>query len=261
VLGNLLWDTELARLGRSPLNLPPFWMEGGTIDHPLGTENSGRDMLALIIRGTPATIQIGLIVGLVSITAGTILGFTAGYLGGWVDTVIRIVTDTALTLPSLAILIVITAYLDRVGITTMALVVSLLAWAGPARTIRSQVLTLRERGYVRMARLTGLPTYRIMFEEMMPNLLPYLAASMVGAVSAGILAAIGLEALGLGQQSTPTLGLTVFFAIQSSSIVRGMWWWWGMPTLMLVIVFVALFFITIGLDEVANPRLRGRRST
>jgi len=257
LIGRLAWDTDLARVASSPLNLPPFWVEGGTLDHPLGTENSGRDMLALIVTGAPATLRVGLIVGLVSTGLGILLGFTGGYLGGWPDYVIRILSDTALTIPSLAILIVISSYVREIDVTTMALIVALFAWAGPTRVIRAQVLTLREQGYVRMARISGLSTFDIMFKEMMPNLLPYLAASFVGSASGGILAAVGLEALGLGPQRIPTLGMTIYYALEGSAILRGMWWWWGAPTLILVIVFIGFFLVTIGLDEIANPRLRG----
>jgi peptide/nickel transport system permease protein len=257
LIGRFFWDTGLARVATSPLNLPPFWLERGTLDHPLGTENSGRDMLALMIAGAPATLRIGLIVGLVSTGVGILLGFTGGYLGGWADYVIRTLSDTALTIPSLAILIVISSYVREINVNTMALIVALFAWAGPTRVIRSQVLTLREQGYVKMARISGLSTFDIMFKEMMPNMLPYLAASFVGSASSGILAAVGLEALGLGPQRVPTLGMTIYYALEGSSILRGMWWWWGTPTLILVLVFAGFFLITIGLDEIANPRLRG----
>lgn len=260
LLGRFFWDAELARVASSPLNLPPFWLDGGTIDHPLGTENSGRDMLALIITGAPATLRVGLIVGLVSIGVGVLLGFTSGYLGGWADVVIRTLSDTALTIPSLAILIVISSYVRQIDVNTMAFIVALFAWAGPTRVIRAQVLTLREQGYVRMARISGLSTFDIMFKEMLPNLLPYLAASFVGSASSGILAAVGLEALGLGPQRIPTLGMTIYYALEGSAILRGMWWWWGAPTLILIVVFIGFFLITIGLDEIANPRLRGAQA-
>jgi len=108
-----------------------------------------------------------------------------------------------------------------------------------------------------MARLSGAATISIMFVEMMPNLLPYLAASFTGNVSGNILAATGLEALGLGPTRIPTLGTTIFQAIRGAAIIRGMWWWWGFPIVMLVIIFTSLFLMTIGLDEIANPRLRG----
>jgi peptide/nickel transport system permease protein len=154
-------------------------------------------------------------------------------------------------------LIVIAAFVKTITLDNMALLLALFAWPGPTRLIRSQVLSLRERGYVQMARLSGASTFDIMFKEMMPNLLPYLAASFTGNVSGNILAATGLEALGLGPTRIPTLGMTIFYAIRAAAILRGMWWWWGFPILMLVIIFSGLFLIAVGLDEIANPRLRG----
>lgn len=259
LLGRLLWDTSLARAASVPLNLPPFWIDGGSSAYPLGTENAGRDMLALIVVGGPTTLRIGLIVAAISMVIGVILGFVAGYLGGRIDAVIRILSDTALTIPTLAIMVVIAAYVPEMSATTMALIIAVFAWAGPTRVIRAQVLSMREQGYVRMARLSALSNSDIMFKEMLPNLLPYLAASFIGGMSGGILAAVGLEALGLGPQRVPTLGMIVSQAIEGSAILRGMWWWWGIPAIILMVIFIGLFLIAIGLDEIANPRLRGAR--
>ncbi len=227
--------------------------------HPLGTDDQGRDMLALIISGAPASLKVGIIAACVGMLIGITLGFAAGLLGGWVDAVVRTLSDVAFTIPSLAVLLVISSYLKRVDVNTMALLLALFAWPGPTRLIRSQALTLRERGYVRMARLSGSSTLSIIFKEMMPNLLPYLAASLVGNISANILAATSLEALGLGPTREPTLGMTIFYAIRATAILRDMWWWWGFPILVLIFMFAGLFQIATGLDEISNPRLRGAR--
>jgi peptide/nickel transport system permease protein len=216
-------------------------------------------MLAVLITGAPRSFQIGLMAAGVGMLIGILLGFTAGFLGGWVDNVIRTLADSVITIPTLAVLIVISSYVRQVEFTTMAVVLGLFAWAGPTRLIRAQVLTLRERGYVRMARLSGVPTFDIMFKEMLPNMLPYLASSLAGNVSGAILAATSLEALGLGPTRLPTLGMTIFHSIRAAAIIRGMWWWWGFPILILVVIFSGLFLIAIGLDEIANPRLRGAR--
>jgi peptide/nickel transport system permease protein len=256
LVGPFFWDTTLARAASSPLNLPPAWSDGGTWAHPLGTESLGRDMLALIIESAPAALRVGLIAAGVGMIVAVILGFTAGFLGGWVDDVIRSLADATVTIPALAVLIVLAAFLRNMSVESMAILLALFAWAGPTRLIRAQVLTLRERGYVKMARLSGLSTFDIMFKEMMPNMLPYIASSLVGNVSAAILAATSLEALGLGPTRIPTLGTTIFYAIKGSAVLRGMWWWWGLPILVLVIIFSGLFLIAIGLDEIANPRLK-----
>ena len=111
-----------------------------------------------------------------------------------------------------------------------------------------------------MARLSGVSTLGVMFKEMLPNMSPYLAASLVGNISGAILAATSLEALGLGPTRVPTLGMTIFYAIRATAILRDMWWWWGFPILVLIFMFTGLFQIATGLDEIANPRLRGAKA-
>lgn len=240
-----------------PVTTNPYGFGIPSWDHPMGTESNGRDMLAVLLVGAPRSLRIGLIAAGIGMLVGVFLGFTAGFMGGWVDNVIRTLSDAVITIPSLAVLIVISAYVRSVSVENMALLLAIFAWPGPTRLIRSQVLTMRERGYVQMARLSGASRFDIMFKEMMPNLLPYLASSFTGNVSGAILAATGLEALGLGPTRIPTLGMTIFYAIRAAAILRGMWWWWGLPIAILVIIFSGLFLMTIGLDEIANPRLRG----
>ncbi len=232
----------------------------GDPKHPLGTDDQGRDMLALIIAGAPASLKVGFIAASIGMLLGIFLGFSAGFLGGWVDAVIRTTSDVMFTVPVIAVLFVIAAFLKHLELNEMAFLLALFAWPAPTRFIRAQALTLRERGYVRMARLSGMSTMGIMFKEMMPNLLPYLAASLVGNISGAILAEASLEALGLGPTRVPTLGMTVNYAIRGTAILREMWWWWGFPILVLIFIFTGLFQIATGLDEIANPRLRGVKS-
>jgi peptide/nickel transport system permease protein len=256
IVGGLFWDLRLARVGTSPQDLPPAWLSGGEAAHPLGTENSGRDMLAVLLTGGPSSLRIGLIAATAGILIGIVLGCVSGFLGGAVDRIILTLSDAWLTIPSLAVLIVVSAFVRQIDRDTMAVLVAMFAWAGPTRLIRAQVLTLRERGYIRMARLSGASTFDVIFREMLPNMLPYLAASFTGNVSGAILASTGLEALGLGPTRIPTLGMTIYYANQASAVIRGMWWWWGLPLVVLAIIFQGLFLIATGLDEVANPRLR-----
>jgi peptide/nickel transport system permease protein len=188
---------------------------------------------------------------------GTFLGFLSAFVGGKVDSFIRWVVDVLITVPGLVILIVIATVLKK-GLTVagMALVIALMAWMWPTRIIRSQVLSLRERGFVRVARLSGQSTVRIIVAELMPNLLPFLGAALVGAMMSGVFSAIGLEVLGLGAQREPTLGMTIFWLMTYSAFMRGMWWWIAPPVGILIILFVGLFLTSKGLDELANPRLR-----
>jgi peptide/nickel transport system permease protein len=264
ILGQFMWDTKLARTGYSPLNLPPVGITSdaggetlvGTWEHPLGTESSGRDILALLLLGAPNALLVGLIAAGVGMGVGIVLGFTAGFLGGRVDNVIRLLSDVMITIPSLMVLIVIQSILRQVELSTIALLIAAFAWPSPTRLIRAQVLSMRESGYIQMARLSGASTFDIMFKEIMPNLIPYLFASFIGNATGAILNAVGLETLGLGPQRIPTLGGTINFAINGSALLRNMWWWWALPALVLAIVFIGLLLINLGFDEVSNPRLR-----
>lgn len=248
--GPLFVDVSLAEPISVRTNLPPSWT------HPLGTDSGGRELLAVMIAATPQTLRMGIIAGAIGVTIGVGLGLVAGYFGGWWDRIISAVTDTMLTIPPLAILLVVAAAVRSITVEMMAIIIASLSWMFAARVIRAQVLALREANYVQMARLSGMGSISIIFFEILPNIAPIAFAALVGATSSAILAGMGLEVLGLGPQGTPTLGMTIYWALLYSAFSRGMWWWWGPPVLILALLFIALFFISSALDDVANPRLR-----
>jgi peptide/nickel transport system permease protein len=251
IVGGLLVDVENAR----PLSVPA--LRPPSAEYPLGTDRQGRDLLAVMIAGTPLTLRIGFIAGFLGVGIGTVLAFTGAYYRGLLDAAIRGIADIGLTVPGLLVLIIIAVSIKgTLTVNQMALVVASLAWLYPTRTIRAQVLSLRERPYVEVARLSGMGGLGIIFLELMPNLLPYLAATLVNAVSAAILASIGLEVLGLGPIDAPTLGMTLYWVNFNAAMINGWWWWWTAPTVIILTVFLGLFFLTVGLDEIANPRLR-----
>ncbi len=251
IIGHLVVDTSKSR----PLSAPA--VRAPSAEHPFGTDRQGRDLLATMVAGTPLTLRIGFIAGFLGVGIGAILGFVAAYYRGTLDTVIRSIVDIGLTVPGLLVLIIVAVSLKK-GLTVdqMAIIVASLAWLNPARTIRAQVLSLRERGYVEVARLSGMSGPEIIVKELMPNLLPYLAATLVNAVSSAILASIGLEVLGLGPIDSPTLGMTLYWVNYNAALINGWWWWWTAPIAVILVVFLGLFFLTVGLDEIANPRLR-----
>jgi len=251
VIGSQLIDVKHADMGANPLNLTPSW------EHPLGTEGFGRDVFTMMVYGIPNTFKIGILAGGIGVVIGSLVGLFAGYYGGFLDLAISSTADVLLVIPALAILITISAYVRTMTVEIMALLVGLLSWPLPARVIRSQTLTLRQRLFVQVSRLSGESDFEIIFLQILPNLTAYLAAAFVGAVSTGILAAVGLEVLGLGPQLTPTIGRTLFYSFQYSAMFRGMWWWWGPPIVILGIIFTGLFLMSVSLDQVANPRLRG----
>lgn len=250
-VGALTVDTSNAQALSVPALEPPSWA------YPFGTDRQGRDLLSVMVAGTPLTLRIGFIAGIFGVGVGAVLAFVAAYYGGWVDTIIRGIADIGLTVPGLLVLIIIAVSLKgTLTVTQMALIVASLSWLNPTRTIRSQVLTLRQRGFVEIARLNGMSGPEIIFLELMPNLLPYLAATLVAAISNAILASVGLEVLGLGPIEAPTLGMTLYWVNFNAAIINGWWWWWLAPLVVILIVFLGLFFLTVGLDEIANPRLR-----
>lgn len=247
-VGGLVIDRQQLRVGSAPFGVPP------SSAHLLGTDTAGRDVLALVVHGTPTTLEIGLLAGGLGTLLGLVLGLVSGFYRGAIDTVVRVAADVALTIPALLVLVVLAAFLQASTVELLAVIVGLLAWPAPTRAIRAQTLSLRERGFVALAKVSGQSDVEILFMEILPNLLPLVAVSFVSAVSGAILASVGLQLLGLGSITTPSLGVMLQFAFEYGAISRGMWWWWGPPAAILVLLFVALYFLAVALDEVANPR-------
>ena len=250
-LGRVLWPPEMAQ----PLSSPPYMPPSS--DNPLGTDTQGRDILAVTIVGTWLTMRTGIIAAALGTMVGGALGFASGYFGAWVDRVVNWVVDVLLTVPAILVLVVIAASIQgQLSSLSMAFIISLLAWRRPARQVRSQVLVMRNMGYVDMARLSGMSGPEIIIRELVPNLLPYLVAVFVLAVSASILAAVGLQAMGLGPQNEPTLGMTVYWMMYYSAFLQELWWWIVPPVVVIILLFVGFYMLSAGLDEFANPRIR-----
>src|SRR5207244_6692921 len=158
----------------------------------------GRDMFAVMVIGIPNTFKIGFLAGAVGVFIGTLIGLFAGYYRGRADAFFSSLADVMLVIPTLAILITVSAYVRVVTVELMAVIVGLLAWPLPARVIRSQTLSLRERLFVQVAKLSGQNDFEIITLQILPNLTAYLAASVVGSVGGGSLASLGVGVLGLG---------------------------------------------------------------
>lgn len=250
VIGPLVVDGKDAEVGAFKPRLKP------SATHLLGTDTQGRDIFATLTYATPSSLKIGLLAGMVGLGIGVLLGLLAGFFPGPIDTVIRTAADVLTTIPGLALLVVIATMMRTVTVELMALIIAALAWRYPTRAIRSQTLSLRERAYVQIARLNGMSGLEIVIKEVLPNLLPYIAASFVATVSQSMLSAIGLEALGLGPQNVPTLGMMIYWAQFYTAILRGFWWWWAPPIIVIVLIFVGLLFISSGLDQLVNTKLR-----
>lgn len=249
LVGPYLVDGDLAKVGAVIPRQAP------SADYLLGTDGQGRAMIPALMLALPQTLKIGLLAGLISLCVGTALGLVSGFVGGVVDAVIRTASDVMMTIPGMAIMVLVAANVRIMTVELMAIIVAALSWMIATRTIRAQTLSVRERGYVQIARLNGQSGLGLVFVEVLPNLLPFIAASFVMTVSQAMLATIGLEALGLGPQNELTLGTTIYWAQFYSAIVRGMWWWWLPPILLISSIFVGLMLTTVGLDATVNKRL------
>lgn len=224
----------------------------------LGTDFFGRNLYASMVVGLWQTALIGVLAGGLGTLIGVVLGFIAAYFGGLLDTLIKGVCQILTPIPALLIQVVIAGSLDKRSVTiyTMALVVLLLAWMGPTLVIRSQVLSMKERQFVSVAKLSGVGDLGIIFGEILPNLLPFIAAAFVGQVFSAVFASFYLSVLGLGPLREPLMGNLIWAAQGQSAFFNGWWWWPLFPALAMVLILGSLALINMGLDELANPRVR-----
>src|SRR6266498_3998630 len=231
---------------------PPSW------EFPLGTDFFGRDLYVAMVVGLKETAIIGLLAGALGTLIGVVLGFISAYFGGFLDTAIKGICQILTPIPALLMQVIIAGSLDKRDVTiyTMAFVVVLLAWMGPTLVIRAQVLTMKERQFVSVAKLSGMGDLGIIFSEILPNLLPFIAAAFVNQVFYSVFASFYLAVLGLGPLREPLLGNTIW-AAQGQSAFFNNWWWWPLaPAVALVLILGSLALINMGMDELANPRVR-----
>ena len=224
----------------------------------LGTDYFGRNLHAAMVVGLWQTALIGVLAGAIGTLIGVFLGFTSAYFGGVLDTVIKGVCQILTPIPVLLIQVIIAGSIDKRDVTiyTMAFIVVLLAWMGPTLVVRSQVLTRKERQFVSVAKLSGVGDLGIIFGEILPNLLPFIAAAFVTQVFAAVFASFYLAVLGLGPLREPLLGNTIWAAQAQSAFFNGWWWWPFGPAIALVLILGSLALLNMGLDELANPRIR-----
>ncbi len=225
--------------------------------HPLGTEKYGRDVLALVLLGLRYSLAIGGLAGVAATFFGLTVGFVAGYKGGWIDSGLTFFTDSLLVIPTWPILVIIALYVTRLNVTIMALLLAVFSWPFAARVIRSQVLSLRGRPYVRLAIVSGMSDFEIIFQELVPNLLPFLGVALASAIVGAIGAEVGLELIGLSPGNIPTLGLLITWGLSWGSLTLGLYEIVVVPALMLALLFLGLNLVNIGLEQAVNPRLRG----
>jgi peptide/nickel transport system permease protein len=233
-----------------PLGVPPdseWWF---------GTTTFGQDVFAQFIHGLGASFMVGLLGGGIAAVIGMTVGFVAGYRGGRVDELLSMLTNVVLVIPTLALLIVVTAYLQARGLFLEAFFIGLTSWPWVARAIRAQTFSLKSREFVDLARISGVSGTRVIFREIAPNMSSYLFMTFILLFGGAILIAASLDFIGLGPTEGTSLGLMMYNAVAWSALQLGLWWWFIPPGVGITATVGALYVMNVGLDEIFNPRLR-----
>ena len=224
--------------------------------HWLGTTQTGQDIFSQLIVGTRVSILWGFATGLFVTVVSVVVGLSAGYLGGFIDDILSLLINVFLVLPGFPLAVVLAAYVPMKGPLTVAVVIAITSWAYQARVLRAQTLSMRRRDFVEAARSNGESTGRIIFFEILPNEIAIVAAGFVSTAIYVILAAAGLEFLGLGDVTVIDWGTMFYWAQNNDALLLGAWWWYVAPGLCVALLGAGLALINFGIDEVANPRLR-----
>lgn len=237
-----------ARVGRS--HQPP------TVEHVMGTTKMGRDVYTQFVWGARNSLSVGFATGVAITVLGTVIGLVAGYAGGRTDATLDLVTNAVLVIPNLPLLILLASFSGTVGPGIIMVIIALTSWPWGARMTRSQTLTLKERDFITAARMVGEPAWRILFVELVPNLMPLIGINLVGSIIYAIVAQTTLEYLGFGDPLQVSWGTMLYNAQNSSAIILGAWWDIGAPAAGIALTGLGLALINFTFDEVANPQLR-----
>lgn len=224
-------------------------LEAPSAAHLLGTTALGHDVLAQLAHGARGSLYVGFIVAIIAICLSVFFGVVAGYLGGYVDEGLSLITNIMLVIPGLPLVIVISSYVKSGrSLFLVAVILGITSWAGSAVVLRSQARSLRTRDYVAAARVAGERTPRIILVEILPNLLPLFAAQFLFAVVAAILGEAGLSYLGLGPTGSITWGTMLNDAQIGSALTRGAWWWFIPPGLLIALLGFGLSLMNFAID-------------
>ncbi len=222
-----------------------------------GTTMFGQDVFSQFVHGLRPVFLVGVFGGGLATLIGTTIGFIAGYRGGWMDEVLNTLTNVVLVIPTLALLLIIAAYLGVRSFFIQAMFIGCTAWPWAARAVRAQTLSLKAREFVDLARISGMRPTKIIFTEIAPNMLSYLVMVFILQFGGAILNAATLDFIGLGPTRGISLGLMMQIALLWGALPLGMWWWFIPPGLAIALLVGALYITNVGLDEIFNPKLRG----
>jgi len=227
---------------------------------PLGTDNFGADVMTKLTSSIRVSLRIGLVAGLIATLIGLTIGLVAGFVGGWVDNFLTFITNIFTVIPSFVILVLISNAVSASarGATMVSVIIGLTAWPWTARSVRSQVLSLRGRDHVNLSKLSGHSMPRIIIQDILPYVASYVVMALILQISSGILAEAQLSMLGLGPSTstTTTLGLMMNWAQQFNAIQGGSWWAFIPVVISITLITFSLNLMNTGLDQVFNPQLR-----
>ena len=231
--------------------------QGPSADHPLGTNSQGQDLFSRLLHGARIAFVTGLATALIVGVFGTIAGITAGYYGGHVETLIMRLVDLAYGVPFLPFAIVLIIVLDP-SIWNIIIAISAILWRETARVVRSEVITIKDLEMIDAARSAGASDNRILLHHILPKVLPTTVLYSVFAIGWAILTEAGLSFLGLGDPETISWGRMLQAAYVSQALDRELWWWIIPPGLCIAGLVASVYFISQGVEEVVNPKLRDR---
>ncbi|GAA1239542.1 peptide/nickel transport system permease protein [Microbacterium phyllosphaerae] len=234
----------------NPALLPP------SPEHWLGTTKLGNDMFAQLAIGAQGSLLVGVVAGGIAIILSLLFGVLAGYLGGWREDTLALLTNVMIVIPGLPLVMVISSFVPQRSWQLVAFVLGITSWAGAAYVLRLQTRSLRTRDYVYASKVAGERSFRVILVEIMPNLLPLLTAQFLFAIIFAILGEAGLSYLGLGPNSSITWGTILNDAQSGQALGRGAWWWFVPPGVMIAMLGAGLALINFAIDEVINPKLR-----
>jgi peptide/nickel transport system permease protein len=233
--------------------LSPSW------NHLFGTTDQGSDIFSQVVMGARRSLLLGAAAAALATFFAAFLGITAAYCGGFVDDAISVLINVCLVIPAIPLLVVISGYLDDRSMGTMIVILAVVLWAFEARILRGQALSLTNRDFILAAKSSGESTMRIVFGELVPNMISRIAAAFVLVFYIALLTDAGLEFLGLGDMSKTSWGVTLYWAQTNSTVLQGEWWPFFFPGAALAFTVLGLVLLLTGIDEVSNPRLRTER--
>ena len=225
-------------------------------EHIMGTTRMGRDVYTQFVHGTQTSLAVGFSAGLIIMALGTVLGISAGYFGGKVDDFISFLTNIALVIPQLPLLLVLAAFIGQSSPTTIALIIGFTSWAWGARVTRAQTLALTRKEFIQSAELAGESRLRIILVELMPNLASIIGANFIGSILYTVITQATIEFLGLGDPLSISWGTMLYNAQTTSAMHVGAWWEIVVPAAAIAILGMALALLNFAIDEISNPKLR-----